>query len=1265
MSSYIRHFINLYSQSPLSYGATDICSGDSFDSASRTGAFAVVMNVARTQEHVALIDKILIIAPPVQANADLNEANVYLSIVAAAEGHFGRTLAEGEKIAIGQQVKTIHTDSLSITSVVKALQSATGRSAVMILNAASYRDERLSSPCLATAEPHLPEDLWVPHLVELARAVTEVAKSIPCYMLIDTGESHPHKVPNQEALKSVPDCGLFICEPQNDPSALVASNVLEWQNQVKAGNVGSAFKSIDALPDWMNSQKSFIKLQLLEHVVPSPEMTKLLRSEIDTKKVIDPKARLKMAAIAHRAEDENITLEMLGPAISGLTGQEDLELALEIAAGTTDQSIVDQVRQRLEALFPQSTQLLKSRLTEFINARMYADILLLLANEVPSFDQEVRFCYRTLALALRSSVTPEYMNAIRAIDRTVPEQGNWARIICSREALARREFVTAINLCLPSGERQLTAGTARMLLRATREFLLQRNAGGELAITGDQLQEPVLAVIHYLSAHPKDGTTRMILASLLSVETSGRLGFAVILSATLKLAGATVLPRSKSNRDKPEPRNTELDITLFLRNALEWMASESPVILEFANLPPLLLTAPPDELFQNLKQVIKCDQDLRDDATEDTFEKLVWIGVLVAAHTTEPNEDLDLLRYAASQLVGANRLQRARDLAEQALAITRGTAERRRLAWLAFADIYHRARNAIDSLIGMACVFAVDVSIDLEQLWQEGYLLIRILRDLHFTDHAKSALDLLRTLAEHLEPRKRYDQRLTTLELGMRLSDLTRRTPVDAQGFDEITKDIERHCSELLSDKDEIAPAAALLSHCIYLSTFLGLTPNTDAVATLKRAIPDISPPLAALLHAVTSKETSARQLLTLAQSIEAARNPEDIAFDLTNIAIAARRFLDTRSLEEAAEASVFAIELLADHAIRGSLIGTLDSPVSALEITAERAAEISRLGICVVFLGLAESGRLVRVNVEDGRLEDVVREDENVFSGRKLQEWARQFPYGYAAVEDPMNLFYVSTDGLGLSLAPSTATVLVMDNSLQELPPNLVRIGNDFAGRMVPMASAPSMSWMWAARRSPAPRSNRRKAWISTEAGEGKNPALTTIADRLRDCLSEHRIDLNTSASLPDDLNDAELVVIAAHGGILPEGRVIQRVSDDANLAMYPATLASAVNGSSIVVLFVCSGGRIDSHPTGETTVGLVKELLNQGCSTIIASPWPLNVSVPPHWLPVFLREWIAGKTPTEATFLANKEVEKRLGDAPLDCLAMNVFGDPLRRKS
>jgi hypothetical protein len=325
----------------------------------------------------------------------------------------------------------------------------------------------------------------------------------------------------------------------------------------------------------------------------------------------------------------------------------------------------------------------------------------------------------------------------------------------------------------------------------------------------------------------------------------------------------------------------------------------------------------------------------------------------------------------------------------------------------------------------------------------------------------------------------------------------------------------------------------------------------------------------------------------------------------------------------------------------------------------------LSREELKIVFVGRCDSARVARVDVEGGRVNKLEFEDKEVFSVSKYKEWSSQFPYGYSGIKDPMNLFYKSTDGLGLTLSGSTPTLLVMDSSLQQLPPNLVRVGDDFAGRTIPIASAPSMSWLWAVRKSLQTRSQSRKAWIPTDVIGAATPTLAMVSERLQDCLKEHQIDLNTSAELPDDLAESELVVIVAHGGIFPEGRFLQRVSDDANSAMYLVTLAAAIRDSSLCILFICSGGRIDTHPMGETTVGLVKEVMDQGCSTVIASPWPLNVAVPPHWLPVFLQEWMAGQTAIQAAFLANKNVEKKLGDSPLDCLAMNVFGDPLRKKS
>jgi CHAT domain-containing protein len=98
------------------------------------------------------------------------------------------------------------------------------------------------------------------------------------------------------------------------------------------------------------------------------------------------------------------------------------------------------------------------------------------------------------------------------------------------------------------------------------------------------------------------------------------------------------------------------------------------------------------------------------------------------------------------------------------------------------------------------------------------------------------------------------------------------------------------------------------------------------------------------------------------------------------------------------------------------------------------------------------------------------------------------------------------------------------------------------------------------------------------------------------------------------------------------------------------------------IVILFVCSGGRADKHPAANTTIGLAKMLLDRGCTAVIASPWPLDPRVTYHWLPTFLEKWKAGSTLMDANFEANRIVAKGLGQDPAKCLAMTVFGDPVR---
>jgi hypothetical protein len=152
----------------------------------------------------------------------------------------------------------------------------------------------------------------------------------------------------------------------------------------------------------------------------------------------------------------------------------------------------------------------------------------------------------------------------------------------------------------------------------------------------------------------------------------------------------------------------------------------------------------------------------------------------------------------------------------------------------------------------------------------------------------------------------------------------------------------------------------------------------------------------------------------------------------------------------------------------------------------------------------------------------------------------------------------------------------------------------------------------------------------------------------------------LTMTTSPPEGILGSDLLVVAAHGGIGEGNGYFRVVRDDSLLAVGSSRFATALGGIGCVVLFVCSGGRLDRDPRAHTTLGLVKQLLENGCRVVVAPPWPLYVNVPSYWLPTFLAEWKAGAQVIDACFIANEAVRSHFGDEPAHYLAMTVYGDP-----
>jgi hypothetical protein len=60
-----------------------------------------------------------------------------------------------------------------------------------------------------------------------------------------------------------------------------------------------------------------------------------------------------------------------------------------------------------------------------------------------------------------------------------------------------------------------------------------------------------------------------------------------------------------------------------------------------------------------------------------------------------------------------------------------------------------------------------------------------------------------------------------------------------------------------------------------------------------------------------------------------------------------------------------------------------------------------------------------------------------------------------------------------------------------------------------------------------------------------------------------------------------------------------------------------------------------------------------------------PIDSRIPSYWIPAFLEAWDAGVPVIDATFQANARVRDYFSSELRDCIAMGVYGDPLRAKA
>ena len=330
--------------------------------------------------------------------------------------------------------------------------------------------------------------------------------------------------------------------------------------------------------------------------------------------------------------------------------------------------------------------------------------------------------------------------------------------------------------------------------------------------------------------------------------------------------------------------------------------------------------------------------------------------------------------------------------------------------------------------------------------------------------------------------------------------------------------------------------------------------------------------------------------------------------------------------------------------------------PTSSEEL-AHFARQISKDELDVHSIGIMSDGSLVRVSVQSGDISLAI-EPTTVFDSGAHRNWGKRYPYDYISIEDPFALNEIEQSLGGIGIAPAIhgrPLLLIPEVRLQNIPPNLLLVNGNIAGFRQPIASAPSLTWLKAVRESERRPSGGRKAWIPAP-----DDTLLRLHGELADTLIAHGFSISRDPLMPAGMSDLDVAIIGAHGGLQRENEWFKVVTNEASTRLSAREVATTVHGTGIVILFVCSAGRLDRHPYGSASVGLPHLLLDHGCHAVIASPWRIDVRVAAHWLPTFLQSFMSGEKVITANYIANERVAANFSPHPKHSLAMNVFGDP-----
>lgn len=1134
------------------------------------------------------------------------------------------------------------------------LDGLQAREVLVLGEAASYRAPDIDP---AGPPPHLPEDTWSAHLHALMLEAERRARDSGSYIILDSGERLPARESNLELLKSAGDVGLCGgAVPDELTPEEVFDKIDTLFAHVDRREVGKAVALINADTTLSERRKWILRITVLNRAGMKDEVSRLLDASADTIDSLDDNATVGVAEIAANIDRDDLAQTMVERVLPSLTTAEALEYALRVARHTRRQRLIDQVHTRLRTLHPGSKVLRSFDARAAARRGDYAEGAHLLADASDDHERAVGTVYGLLADGIASDGFSDPIALAASLAEKAPEWAEEIRreIMLSLERASRRD--EAVGMILQPD----IVWTEERFVFARR--LIERSlASGSPAFGDAQISALAAEAARYIGAQPERGYARTSVADLLDADRAGLSGVAVLIRDALRQTQALPAVRPQPATNQPELDNIR-KVPVILRRVMRWLAeaSDGLVIAGQHVVPPEVLQEDPDAVLGSITRMVDHQTpDPNDPADEALLRHLITVALAVAPRANEPDADLVILRGAAVKLQVGGRPQAARDIAEQILQVAGDRPARRRRALASFADVYSRLGRTREALLALMAAWTLPSDRSWGEAWLEQSTLMRLMRDAGLLDEAVGLIDRLRRMSNGVSNATFYVGRLDTLELGAQYAKYQIGAE-DAWSLERLLQAATADAARVLAANEEALPAALTLKQLVLRHPNDGSEPVEAAEAVLRQLVDRLQPSQRTLVDAV-SRAPGADLVASIAGPLQPARYNDDVSYDL-RLARGAGKGL-ARASTDAADATgfLYAVELQSSQGVGVRTTGPEVRPAPSLLADVEEplnvAKAIAASGLPVVGLASDGEGLMMMTITGNDQSQPVAVPQENFDIG-ELSKWAERYPRAYRD-ELPSEEFRQTTLRLGLQSLPERAVVI--SGEMARLPPNILTINDDLAGLHHSVASTPSLAWLKASMDAAPTGDGSISAWVPIAADSHYTDALTLLAGDIEGVLVEAGVELGTQSAVPVGLATADLAIVGAHGGLAEENRFFQGLTDDRDEPADLRGLVDALRRARVVVLFVCSGGRFDTHPESGALIGIPHQLLDAGVSAVVAPSWPVPFTIARPWLTAFLKSWEDGRQIIDACRDANDAVAVATSHDLGRSLAMMVYGNPL----